>query len=425
MKILRGNLWRAVATGLLGLLVLYPAFLHADEIRPAMLQIEEREGGWIDVTWKIPVRGDRRLALTPVLPDFFERAGPPSARRTPNGASVEYSAYRTGGQSLTGATLRIDGLATIPTDVLVRVALQDGSEHSTILRAGNSSYTIPEQATRGDVALAYWVTGTIHILEGSDHLLFLLTLLLIVSGFWPLVKTVTAFTIAHSLTLALATLGIVNIPPAPTEAVISLSILLLAVEAVRKNSGEVTVSERYPWVIAFAFGLVHGLGFAGALSEIGVRCSPERSPAGAPDVQRGRGDGSADIRRGGVTVARGREESGPADGTARIALGAVRDRRDRRVLDDTADRLVHLSATTGVSWAITSKCSASRSTGRRSRILPRPGQPRSWIGVICGGFGGQQHDPMPPAPINATRTVIVPADPARRCAVPPHPLYSA
>lgn len=270
MKILRGNLWRAVATALLGLLVLYPAFLHADEIRPAMLQIEEREGGWIDVTWKIPVRGDRRLALTPVLPDFFERAGPPSARRTPNGASVEYSAYRTGGQSLTGATLRIDGLATIPTDVLVRVALQDGSEHSTILRAGNSSYTIPEQATRGDVALAYWVTGTIHILEGSDHLLFLLTLLLIVSGFWPLVKTVTAFTIAHSLTLALATLGIVNIPPAPTEAVISLSILLLAVEAVRKNSGEVTVSERYPWVIAFAFGLVHGLGFAGALSEIGV-----------------------------------------------------------------------------------------------------------------------------------------------------------
>lgn len=94
--------------------------------------------------------------------------------------------------------------------------------------------------------------------------------MLIVSGVWPLVKTVTAFTLAHSLTLALATLGVVNIPPAPTEAVISLSILLLAVEAVRKNSGEVTVAERYPWVIAFTFGLVHGLGFAGALSEIGV-----------------------------------------------------------------------------------------------------------------------------------------------------------
>jgi hypothetical protein len=98
----------------------------------------------------------------------------------------------------------------------------------------------------------------------------LLTLLLIVTGLWPLLKTVTAFTLAHSITLALATLGIVNIPPAPTEAVISLSIMLLAVEVVRKSVGEVTLSERYPWLIAFTFGLVHGLGFAGALSQIGV-----------------------------------------------------------------------------------------------------------------------------------------------------------
>jgi len=112
--------------------------------------------------------------------------------------------------------------------------------------------------------------GTIHILEGFDHLLFLLTLLLIVNGMWPLLKTVTAFTLAHSLTLALATLGLVHIPPVPTEAVISLSIVLLAVEVVRKNAGEITLSERYPWLVAFTFGLVHGLGFAGALSEIGV-----------------------------------------------------------------------------------------------------------------------------------------------------------
>jgi hypothetical protein len=112
--------------------------------------------------------------------------------------------------------------------------------------------------------------GTIHILEGYDHLLFLLTLLLIVSGIWPLLKTVTAFTLAHSLTLALATLGLLYIPPVPTEAVISLSIVLLAVEVVRKNQGQLTLSERYPWFVAFTFGLVHGLGFAGALSEIGV-----------------------------------------------------------------------------------------------------------------------------------------------------------
>jgi len=94
--------------------------------------------------------------------------------------------------------------------------------------------------------------------------------LLIVTGIWPLLKTVTAFTVAHSLTLVLATLGLVNIPPAPTEAVIALSILLLSVEALHKGRGEVTLAERYPWLIAFTFGLVHGLGFAGALSEIGI-----------------------------------------------------------------------------------------------------------------------------------------------------------
>jgi hypothetical protein len=135
---------------------------------------------------------------------------------------------------------------------------------------GNDTYIIPEQATSIDIAVSYWGMGTIHILEGMDHLLFLLVLLLIINGLWPLVKTVTAFTIAHSLTLALATLGLVNIPSAPTEAVIALSIMLLAVEAVRKFAGEMTLAERFPWLIAFTFGLVHGLGFAGALSEIGV-----------------------------------------------------------------------------------------------------------------------------------------------------------
>jgi len=154
--------------------------------------------------------------------------------------------------------------------VVVRISLLDGIEHSAILRSNNSSFTIPEQITNGELAVSYWRMGTIHILEGFDHLLFLLTLLLIVSGIWPLLKTVTAFTLAHSLTLALATLDLIHIPQVPTEGVISLSIMLLAVEVVRKNQGLLTLSERYPWMIAFTFGLVHGLGFAGALYEIGV-----------------------------------------------------------------------------------------------------------------------------------------------------------
>jgi hypothetical protein len=155
-------------------------------------------------------------------------------------------------------------------DVMVRVKLIDGTEHTAMLRSGNVSFTIPEQATRTELAISYWQMGTIHILEGFDHLLFLLTLLLIVEGLWPLLKTVTAFTLAHSITLALATLDLLHIPPSPTEAVISLSIVLLAVEVVHKNQGRLTLSERMPWLVAFTFGLVHGLGFAGALSEIGV-----------------------------------------------------------------------------------------------------------------------------------------------------------
>jgi hypothetical protein len=112
--------------------------------------------------------------------------------------------------------------------------------------------------------------GTIHILEGVDHLLFVLALLLIVSGIMPLLKTVTAFTVAHSITLALATLGVVHVPAAPTEAIIALSILFLATEIIHKHNGQISLTEQYPWMIAFIFGLFHGLGFAGALSEIGV-----------------------------------------------------------------------------------------------------------------------------------------------------------
>ncbi len=258
--------WSAI---LLALMFAFSGNAWADEISPALLEISERDGGWVDVTWKIPVRQDRGLGLTPQLPDFLERVGEPSARRTAGGY-VEFSSYRSEGRALTGSTIEILGLGPIQTDVLVQVSLLDGSRHSAILRAGSPSYRIPEAQTSVDLAISYWGMGTIHILEGFDHLLFLVALMLIINGLWPLVKTVTGFTVAHSITLALATLGVVNIPSAPTEAVIALSIMLLAVEALRKAQGHLTLAERHPWTIAFVFGLVHGLGFAGALSEIGV-----------------------------------------------------------------------------------------------------------------------------------------------------------
>jgi hypothetical protein len=95
-------------------------------------------------------------------------------------------------------------------------------------------------------------------------------LLLIVTGFRQLLKAVTAFTVAHSITLAMATLGVIHVPSAPTEAIIALSIVFLATEIIHKHNGQISLTERYPWMIAFIFGLFHGLGFAGALSEIGV-----------------------------------------------------------------------------------------------------------------------------------------------------------
>jgi hypothetical protein len=263
------TLRHTMALILLPLLLAVSFVLSADEFRPALLEVTEREGGWVEVTWKAPTMGEQVLALTPVLPEFFAPLGPGSSQRVP-GAMITTSSFSTAGQGLNGATVGVAGLSAVPADVVVQVNLLDGTEHSAVLRSNSPTFTIPEEVTNKELAGSYWQMGTIHILEGYDHLLFLLALLLIVSGVWPLLKTVTAFTLAHSLTLALATLGLIHIPQVPTEAVISLSIMFLAVEVVRKNAGQLTLSERYPWLIAFTFGLVHGLGFAGALYEIGV-----------------------------------------------------------------------------------------------------------------------------------------------------------
>jgi hypothetical protein len=241
----------------------------ADEIRPALLDIKEQNTGLFAVTWKVPMRGDRVLSITPRLPESLELLGSPTVQDVP-GARVEHSTYKSNGESLTGQTIAIEGLSEVQTDVLLLVQLQNGDQHSAILRPGSPEFTIPLQASKLDVAADYWRMGTIHILEGMDHLSFVLALLLIVNGFGQLLKAVTAFTVAHSITLALATLGVIHLPPAPTEAIIALSILFLAAEIVHKHNGVIGVTERWPWLIAFLFGLFHGLGFAGALSEIGV-----------------------------------------------------------------------------------------------------------------------------------------------------------
>jgi hypothetical protein len=252
------------------LLALAPAApARAHEIRPALLDITETSPGWFDITWKVPMRGDMILAITPVLPESLTQVGPPSDRLVP-GARVLRLTCTTDGASLVGESLAIDGLSALQIDVLLRIDLADGTSHSAILRPNSPTYEIPARASRGEVSWSYSRMGVIHILEGIDHLLFLLAMLLLVTGFWRLLKTITAFTLAHSVTLALATLGLVNVPSAPTEAIIALSIVFVAVEVIRKRNGDRSFAERHPWVVAFFFGLFHGLGFAGALSEVGV-----------------------------------------------------------------------------------------------------------------------------------------------------------
>jgi hydrogenase/urease accessory protein HupE len=246
-----------------------PMQANADEIRPALLDIKEQSTGLFAVTWKVPTRGDKVLAITPQLPKSLQLVGSPTIQEVP-GARIEHTTYKNSGEPLAGQSIAIDGLSAVQTDVLLLVQLLDGASHSAILRPASPQFTIPLEASKLKVAGDYWRMGTVHILEGVDHLLFVLALMLIVTGFKPLLKAVTAFTVAHSITLALATLGVVHIPSAPTEALIALSILFLAVEIIHSRQGKISLTEQYPWVVAFAFGLFHGLGFAGALSEIGL-----------------------------------------------------------------------------------------------------------------------------------------------------------
>jgi hypothetical protein len=243
--------------------------LNADTINPSLLNIKESKLGWYDVTWKVPVKNNRSLDLSMHLPESLEIIGTPTQRVEP-GALIETSRYKAVKPSILGEMVYVKGMKATQSQVLLRIELKDGAVFSKILKAEEAEFIIPQKASKLAVAYEYWKMGTIHILEGSDHLLFVFSLLLIVIGLKSLIQAVTAFTLAHSITLVLTTLGVISLPSAPTEAIISLSIMFLASEIIQKYRGKSPLTERYPWVVAFIFGLFHGLGFAGALAEIGI-----------------------------------------------------------------------------------------------------------------------------------------------------------
>jgi hydrogenase/urease accessory protein HupE len=247
-------------------LCLSPAFAH--EVRPGYLELREGSDGAVAVLWKTPMRGDMRLSLAPEFSGRSEALTPVVSRQA-GGAAIQSWRMRPL-DPLRGQTLRIAGLERTMTDVLVHMAFADGTSWTQRLTPAQPAATVPQRESAGAVAGVYLKLGVEHILLGIDHLLFVLALLLITSGGWKLVKTVTAFTVAHSITLGLAALNLVHVPQAPVEAVIALSIVFVAAEILHAREGREGITLRAPWVVAFAFGLVHGFGFAGALREIGL-----------------------------------------------------------------------------------------------------------------------------------------------------------
>ena len=240
----------------------------AHEVRPGYLELRESDPATYALLWKRPSGGEVEIQIAPVVPDGCRLDSPDRQQLTPGAVVVRGTLTCEGG--LAGKTLRVAGLETTVTDVLVRIQHADGRLESHLLRPATPSATLGGSTSGLDRSLSYLQLGVQHILLGVDHLLFVLGLLLIVSNRWILVKTITSFTVAHSITLAIATLGYASAPLPPLNAAIALSILFLGPEIVRVWRGETSFTIRHPWVVAFAFGLLHGFGFASGLSSMGL-----------------------------------------------------------------------------------------------------------------------------------------------------------
>jgi hydrogenase/urease accessory protein HupE len=240
----------------------------AHEVRPGFLNLRETETNVFLLTWKVPALGAFHLGMEPRLPETCRYIGEPITVQN-SGAFVERARIRCE-HGLEGERLGIAGLEATQTDVLARIESRNGAVWNARLTPAAPEITIAPSLNWFAVAKTYVGLGISHILFGVDHLLFVLCLLLLVRDTRKLLLTVTAFTVAHSITLSAATLGIVRVPAAPVEATIALSIVFLARELLSGEAGRSAVTRTYPWVVAFSFGLLHGLGFASALAEIGL-----------------------------------------------------------------------------------------------------------------------------------------------------------
>nr|WP_246246021.1 HupE/UreJ family protein [Mesorhizobium zhangyense] len=259
---------------LLGFLISFLAAcvcVSAHEIRPAYLQIDQIGQNRFNVLWRTPILSGMRL---PVLLKFSDGIKPVTEQmeRELSDSVIERNVIESPGE-LAGQRIDFVGLQATITDVLVRVSWLDGRKATEFVRPAQPWIELSDRQAAWQLAKTYTTLGIEHILMGFDHLLFVVGLMIIVSSTRSLIKTITAFTVAHSITLGLATLGYAWVPADPLNAAIALSILFLGVEVVRLWRGQTSFTLRHPWIVAFAFGLLHGFGFASGLTAVGLPSS--------------------------------------------------------------------------------------------------------------------------------------------------------
>lgn len=250
-------------------LALWPVAARPHALDPGFLDISVLGEGTWRVLWKVPQAGGRPMDMQAMLPDGCTPREPSGAPEF-DGRAFVWQWAATCPQGIAGGEIFINGLELTRTDVIVRFETEPGKVQSQRLTASQTSFTVPAAKEGAGVLLAYISLGINHILEGLDHLLFVFALLLLVRDWRMLIGAVTSFTLAHSISLAAATLGWIFVPAPPVEAVIALSIMFLAGELVRPPGAGFGLTDRFPWLVSFAFGLLHGLGFAGALLDIGL-----------------------------------------------------------------------------------------------------------------------------------------------------------
>jgi hydrogenase/urease accessory protein HupE len=245
-----------------------PTPVSAHEVRPAYLQVDQIGDARYSVLWRTPLLSGVRLPVLLRFSDGIQIVAGPAEQVLPD--SVIERSIIEAPDGLVGQRINFVGLQASITDVMVRVKLEDGTVTTTMVRPSQAWAEVKPRQGFFQVVTLFVVEGIEHILFGFDHLLFVLALMLIVRSTRTLIFTITAFTVAHSITLTLATLGWVSLPTGPVEIMIAFSIVLVSAEIVAMERGQTSLAISAPWVVAFAFGLLHGFGFASALKNLGL-----------------------------------------------------------------------------------------------------------------------------------------------------------